>query len=239
MRDLGQWPREQEARRLLAGRPAAAVALAAALVGCGSSSDSSGLFGSGPTTSMGAIHDTGGAGGSGAGTSTGGQGGALAAVDAGGVAGSGGQGGGTASGDAAPQCSRSEKLCSGLCVFANPSVGCDGPSCVPCASPPANGVAVCVAGACDIVCDGGFTRMGDACTSGGGGASSGGAPGAGGATGAGGTTGTGGAIGSITTCPATAPSTGDICVNLNLACHYGTTTCSCLAAATLPIWYCR
>jgi hypothetical protein len=46
-------------------------------------------------------------------------------------------------------------------------------------------------------------------------------------------------IGTITNCPAAQPKTGDLCVNINLACHYGSLTCSCLAAAMLPIWLCR
>jgi hypothetical protein len=56
---------------------------------------------------------------------------------------------------------------------------------------------------------------------------------------AGGTGGTTGTTSPLTECPAQEPITGDVCLVLPVECTYGTTTCTCLAFAMLPIWYCE
>lgn len=156
--------------------------------------------------------------------------------DGGADAASGGGGSGGTTG-----CITGLKLCGGVCVAQNPTVGCGAPDCAACPAPP-KAQATCTGLACDFVCDSGYVKSGSGCvvgaSGGGGSGASGGSGGSGAAGGAGGTGAVGGLGGlggtgatggtggfggttgacNVASCPAPAPPAKKCCVTTNGPC---------------------
>jgi hypothetical protein len=158
------------------------------------------------------------------------QGGAATGGTAGsgsdGGAGPEGRGGTAAASPDGGACPTGTKECSGLCVSFDPFVGCGAPGCDPCTVPP-GAVGTCSGSACSYECTSGYVREGDGCV-----------PGDGGIVSDGGPSGAGGSSG-LASCPSTQPATGGICIALPFPCTYGTVSCMCLLAASLPVWLCQ
>ncbi len=125
-----------------------------------STAGNGGTAGSGGTSTGG---NTGGGGTStgGGGTSTGGTGGTSTGGGGMSTGGSSGSGGAVVGGGGAGGCGVEEKFCFNICVpTADPTFGCEDPSCAPCSD--AHALPGCVGGACSVLkCDAGWANCDD------------------------------------------------------------------------------